>query len=190
MRAVHHCKTCDFRLPYCVRTDRRFCQERCRIWWYGHPGRKRPDFSPGAWGLPEHPGRGQPKTLEAALQALAEARKHAAELDAAARAMQLVDHQLRSKLTELRAEAITCRRELMKELEALQDELDEVRRERAKADDGWELKRLREQVASLTAQIEKLEAEVAELRSTREPASKELSELRTAHEQQAEKHAE
>lgn len=87
MRAVYHCKTCDFRLPYCVRTDRRFCQERCRIWWYGHPGRKRPDFSPGAWGLPEHPGKGQPKTLEAALQALAEARKHAAELDAAARAI-------------------------------------------------------------------------------------------------------
>jgi chromosome segregation ATPase len=190
MRAVYHCKTCDFRLPYCVRTDRRFCQERCRIWWYGHPGRKRPDFSPGAWGLPEHPGKGQPKTLEAALQALAEARKHAAELDATARAMQLVDHQLRSKLAELRAEAITSRRELMKELEALQDELDEVRRERAKADDSGEAKQLREQVAALTAQIEKLEAEAAELRSAREQASKELSELRTAHADLAEQHAE
>ncbi len=190
MRAVYHCKTCDFRLPYCVRTDRRFCQERCRIWWYGHPGRKRPDFSPGAWGLPEPLGRGQPKTLEAALQALAETRRHASELDAAARAMQLVDHQLRSKLAELRAEAIASRRELMKELEALQDELDEVRREQAKTDGSEETKPLREQGAALKAQVEKVEAEAAALRSEREQAGKELSELRTAHEQQAAQHAE
>ena len=188
LRAVYYCKTCDFRLPYCVRTDRRFCQERCQIWWYWHPGRKRPDFSPGGWGLPVHPGKGRPKTLGAALQALAEARKHAAELESAARAMQLVDHQLRSKLIELRAEAITSRRELMKELEALQDELEETRQERAQADDSEEAKQLREQVASLTLRLEESETEAAELRSALERAGEELSGLQRVHEQQAAQH--
>ena len=142
MRAVSYCKTCDFRLPYCVRTDRSFCQERCRVWWYWHPGRKRLDFSPGGWGLPKHPGNEQPKTLAAALLALAEARKHAAGLEAAARAMQLADHHLRSKLAELRADAITSRRELMKELESLQDELDEARERLAHAEEDRKSTRL------------------------------------------------
>ena len=30
------CLTCEFRLPYCVRSDREFCGERCRGWWYLH----------------------------------------------------------------------------------------------------------------------------------------------------------
>ena len=190
MRAVYHCKTCDFRLPYCVRTDRRFCQERCRVWWYWHPGRKRPDFAPGGWGLPEHPGKGQPKTLATALQALSEARKHAAELEAAARAMQLVDHQLRSRLTELRAEAISSRRELMKEIEALNDELEAARQEHTPAEESDHTEELREQVAALTTRLEKSEAEAAELRLELGRAGGELSELRTAHEQQAAQQAE
>lgn len=190
MRAVLHCNTCDFRLPYCVRTDRRFCQERCRVWWYWHPGRKRPDFSPGGWGLPKHPGKGQPKTLAAALQALAEARKHAAALEAAARAMQLVDHHLRSKLTELRAEAITSRRELMKELETLQDELDEARAQLARVEEPQEVKALRDQGTSLTARLKESEGEVAKLRAALEEKEGALSKLRSLHEKQAEQHAE
>ena len=189
MRAVHYCKTCDFRLPhYCVRTDRRFCQERCRIWWYWHPGRKRLDFSPSSWGMPEHPGRGQPKTLAAALLALAQARKHAAELETAARSMQLVDHHLRSKLIELRAEAITSRRELMKEIEALQDELDEARQQRPQTEEDEGTEELREQVAALSASLARAEAEAAELRATLEQTGGELSTLRAAHEQQAAQH--
>ncbi len=191
MRAVSYCQTCNFRLPYCVRTDRRFCQERCRVWWYWHPGRKRLDFSPGGWGLPAHPGKGRPKTFAAALRELAAARQHAAELEAAAKAMQLVDHHLRTKLDELRAEAIQSRRELMKELESLQDELDEARAQLALGEEGrQETTELREQVASLTARLAETEDEAVELRSDLEEKDKELAELHSAQAQTTELHTE
>src|SRR5262245_1983057 len=85
LREVHFCTTCEFRLPYCVRTDRRFCGQQCRLWWYRHPGQKRLDFSPGGGGLPKQPGKGKPKTYADALTALAEARAYAAQLEAVAR---------------------------------------------------------------------------------------------------------
>src|ERR1051325_4132319 len=104
LREVHFCTTCDFRLPYCVRTDREFCSQRCRLWWYRHPGQKRPDFSPKYWGQPTPLRKGQPKTYAAALQALAEAREYAARLEAAAQAQQLEDQQLRAKQSVLNDE--------------------------------------------------------------------------------------
>jgi len=140
--------------------------------------------------MPEHPGRGQPKTLAAALLALAQARKHAAELETAARSMQLVDHHLRSKLIELRAEAITSRRELMKEIEALQDELDEARQQRPQTEEDEGTEELREQVASLSARLAQSEAETAELRSNLEEKEQALSDLHSAQEQTTERHTE
>jgi hypothetical protein len=79
LRDVHFCKTCDFRLPFCVRTDREFCGKRCRVWWYRHPGVKRLDFSPGE-DIPSRRRRGQPKTLAEALMLLALERTRADEL--------------------------------------------------------------------------------------------------------------
>ena len=81
------------------------------------------------------PRRGQPRTLAAALKALTESRKYAADVTAAARTMQLVDHKLRSKLADVRADSITQRRELRKEIERLQDEL-EAMQKRLAAGDG------------------------------------------------------
>lgn len=191
MRAVHYCRTCDFRLPYCVRLERRFCQEQCRVWWYGHPGRKRLDFAPSGWGLPAHPGKGRPKTLAAALRELATARQHAAELEAAAKAMQLADHHLRAKLDELRIEAIQSRRELMKELESLQDELDEARAQLARlGEEQPETTMLREQVASLTDRLAESEDEAKELRSALAEKEKELSAVRSLQEQTSKQHSE
>ena len=85
MREAHFCRTCEFRLPYCVRSDREFCGEQCRGWWYLHPGQKRLDFAPGEARPRRRINCGQPKTLAEALRTLAEVRAHAAQLEAAAR---------------------------------------------------------------------------------------------------------
>jgi hypothetical protein len=103
LRDVHFCKTCDFRLPFCVRTDREFCGKRCRVWWYRHPGVKRLDFSPGE-DIPSRRRRGQPKTLAEALMLLAQERTRADELEAAAKQAQTSEGVLRNQLTTLRDE--------------------------------------------------------------------------------------
>ena len=103
MRDVQFCKTCDFRLPLCVRSDREFCGKRCRVWWYRHPGVKRLDFSPGE-DIPSRRRRGEPKTLSEALLLLAMERARADELEAAAKLAQTSEGILRNQLTTLRDE--------------------------------------------------------------------------------------
>jgi hypothetical protein len=123
--------------------------------------------------------------------ALAEVRQHAAELEDAARTMQLADHHLRAKMDAYRIEAIQSRRELMKELESLQDELDEARAQLAPvAEEQQETTTLREQVESLTARLAESEDEADQLRSEIEEKEKDLSEVRSLHEQTSKQHAE
>lgn len=195
MRAVYHCSTCDFRLPFCVRTDRRFCGQRCRVWWYRHPGQKRPDFSPRHWGQPEPPLKGQPKTLAAALQALADARQYAARLEATVKAQQQEERRLRAKLSAITSEAAASQRKLTTEQDILRDELDKARLRFALAE---------QQVRTATEQAEGLrkekEEQAAWLKEAKEDATKkgtalertesDLAELRKAQAEHAEKHTE
>lgn len=195
MRAVHHCSTCDFRLPYCVRTDRRFCGQRCRVWWYRHPGQKRPDFSPRSWGQPEPPLKGQPKTLAAALQALADARQYAAQLEAAAKAQQHEERRLRAKLNELTDEATAAQKKLSAEQDPLRDELKKARERLTQAE---------QQVRTATEQAEGIqkqkEEQAALLNQAKDDATKkgtaleraesDLAELRQRQAQRDDRHTE
>ena len=142
-------------------------------------------------GFPSILAKEEPKTFAEALRELTAARQHAAELAEAARAMQLTDHHLRAKLDELRVEAIQSRRELMKELESLQDELDEARAQLARVgEEPQETTTLREQLASLTARFAESEDEADELRSALADKEKELSEVRSLQEQTSKQHTE
>lgn len=193
MRDIFYCSTCDFRLPYCVRTDRRFCGQRCRVWGYRHPGRKRPDFSPRYWDQPKRPGQGQPKTLAAALQALADARKYVAQLEAAALEQQSQDRKLRDKLRALTDQAAESRAKVTSEQDGLRDELEKARQQFAQAEQR--VRDLTEQEQGLQKQNEEQRARVqqAQEETTRigaelEQAGRELTELRplkTEHEQHA-----
>ena len=185
MRAVHFCRTCDFRLPYCVRTDRRYCSQRCRLWGYRHPGWKRPDFSPQGWGQPEPPGRGQPKTLAEALHALAEARDYAAQLEAAAKAQQLETRRLRDRLAELRGEAAAARTKLTAGREELQRELEKAQQrlalleEQAK-DATAQAKAHEDQAEALAARVKKSDEASVEQQAALERLTAELTVLRQA----------
>ena len=148
MRDVHFCKTCDFRLPFCVRTDREFCGKRCRVWWYRHPGIKRLDFSPGDE-IPARRKNGQPKTLAEALTLLEAERARAAELEDAAKRAQTQEGVLRNELT------------------ALRDELAEERKKHAET--NVQRRTAERKVAALEEQYESLSNE---LRTGEERASK------------------
>lgn len=183
MRAIFHCSTCDFRLPYCVRTDRRFCGQRCRVWWYRHPGRKRPDFSPLYWDQPKRPGQGQPKTLAAALQALAVARQYAAQLEAAAQEQQREDRKLREKLRTLMDQAAESRAKVTSEQDGLRDDLEKARQQLAQAEQR--VRDLTEQEKSLQKQneeqvhrVQQAQDETTRLRAELDQAGRELAELR------------
>lgn len=175
-----------------MRSDRQFCGQKCRVWWYWHAGQKRYDLSPSGWGLPPQPRKGQPKTFAAALKALAESRRYAAELTAAARKMQLADHVLRSRLAQVRMELVNTRSAFHKELAELQDELEETLERLAQAEqqagaDGTEDGKDEDQ--ALATQLQQAESEAAELRATLEEARKELSAVHAVREQEVAQHA-
>ena len=162
MRDVHFCKTCDFRLPYCVRTDRAFCGTRCRVWWYRHPGIKRLDFSPGDE-IPARQKHGQPKTLAEALALLEAERTRAAELEEAAKRAQTQEGILRNQLAALRDELTEERNQLA----ALRDELAEEQRKHAETD-----LQLRKAENKVDANEERVESLLDELRIAEERTSK------------------
>ena len=130
LREVHFCKTCDFRLPFCVRTDRAFCGTRCRVWWYRHPGHKRLDFSPGDE-IPARQKHGQPKTLAEALVLLEAERTRAAKLEDAAKRAQtqegILRNQLEDEVEDERGRTEDVRYDLTQEIKQLRRELDEQR---------------------------------------------------------------
>ena len=162
LREVHFCKTCDFRLPFCVRTDRAFCGTRCRVWWYRHPGHKRLDFSPGDE-IPARQKHGQPKTLAEALVLLDAERTRAAELEDAAKRAQTQEGILRKQLATLRDELTEER----KQLAALHDELAEEQRKHAETDRQW-----RKAENKVDANEERVESLLDELRIAEERTSK------------------
>lgn len=195
MRAVHHCKTCDFRLPYCVRTDRHFCGQRCRVWWYRHPGQQRLDFSPRSWGQPEQPGQGQPKTLAEAFRALFEARQYAAQLEAAAKAHQLEERRLRAKLSALADETAALQQKETTERDRLRDEQEQARRQlalgeeqvRAAAEQTQGLQKHKEEQSTL---LQQAKDDAAKKDAELERASGDLAELRKLQAQHDEQHTE
>ena len=165
MRAVHHCETCDFRLPYCVRTDRRFCGQRCRVWWYRNPGCKRPDLSPRNWGQPEPPSKAQPKTFAEALHALAETRRYAAELEATAKQRQRVAEERHQRISALRDAATASNLRLRTERDELKDKLDEAQLQLSKCvETDHQLSTLRQTHADLVVK----HAEEVRMRAARE----------------------
>ena len=151
MRAVHFCDVCDFRLPYCVRTDRRFCSSRCRVWSQRHPGIKRLYVWRGGVRLPKPPGKGQPKTFAAALLALAESRKYAAQLEAIAKAQKSAEQKLIAEVAALRDELAQAKNHLATVRgELANTEQRMAQAERSAAD---EIKDLREQVAERAVRL-------------------------------------
>lgn len=195
MRAIHHCETCDFRLPYCVRTDRRFCGHRCRVWWYRNPGCKRPDLSPRSWGQPQPPGKGQPKTFAEALQALAEARRYAAELEAVMKQRERADQQRHAQLSSLRDAATASNIRLRTERDELKDKLDEAQRQLSKQGDHEQastakLRDLHEQMGQLGVRLKRAEASETQAQTKLAETGHQLSMLRQTHAEFAVKHAE
>ena len=184
MRDVHFCKTCDFRLPFCVRTDRAFCGTRCRVWWYRHPGIKRLDFSPGDE-IPARRKNGQPKTLAEALVLLEAERARAGELEDAAKRAQTQEGILRTQLAALRDELTEER----KQLAALRDELADERKKQAETDLLWRRaeERADEMEASynsLADDLEKAEEYTSELKEEIESVRRKAEDVRYDLEQE------
>src|SRR5689334_10754098 len=110
MRETHFCRTCTWKLPYCVRRDRIYCSSACRMWAVRHPGRKRLMRGPSI--PPDVQKRGRPKTRAAALAALGESRRYAARLETAAREREARAGELRVELDKLRASTVSDQQEL------------------------------------------------------------------------------
>ena len=184
MRDVHFCKTCDFRLPFCVRTDRAFCGTRCRVWWYRHPGHKRLDFSPGDE-IPARRKNGQPKTLAEALVLLEAERARAAELEDAAKRAQTQEGVLRNELRALRDELTEERTSLA----TLRDELSNERKKQTETDLLWRraeerADELEASYNSLTDDLEKAEEYTSELEEDIESLRRKAEDVRYDLEQE------
>lgn len=176
MRAVHFCDVCDFRLPYCVRTDRQFCSSRCRVWSQRHPGVKRLYIWRGGVRLPQRPGQGQPKTFAAALLALAESRKYAAQLEATARAQKSAEQKLIAETAARRDELAQAKNSFA----TVQDELvnAEQRLTRANQSTADEVNALREKLAEQESRCKKAEDATAEQLPVIEALTVDRDELR------------
>lgn len=190
MRAVHFCKTCDFRLPYCVRSDRKFCGRQCRGWWNRHPGHKRPDFSPGGGGLPDRPGHAQPRTLAEARAALAETRAYAAELEATARSLQIEDRKLRDTVTALRDALSSSRVKSTEEGEALMAQLEAIKQrfeslEKQELATSSRTKELEEEKLALVEQLKQQDELRGKLESAERTVAQRDDELKQQRQQLA-----
>lgn len=193
MREVHFCATCDFRLPYCVRTDRRFCGQQCRLWWYRHRGIKRTDFPPGGDRYPAPRKKGLPKTFAQALAALAEARSLVARLEATARPQQTLENQLRNHLMEVTHALTETRSQSRQALDALRDELEtekkrsleSAEREQAAAAQSQQL---REQTVGVNERLQQAEGDAAAYKAVIERHEQDLAKLRKERDQHITQH--
>ena len=159
LREAHFCLTCEFRLPYCVRSDREFCGERCRGWWYPTSGSEAAGLR--TWGCSDRAKEaGQPKTLAEALVALAELRVHAERLEADARKRSTQQHKQRNNWSELSLSltkgtgAISTGNGCAQRRSGESEEQLAESEQRAKESGGTE-KELRAQVAELKAELER-----------------------------------
>lgn len=188
MREVHFCETCDFRPPYCVRTDPRFCGHQCRLWEYRHRGIKRLDFPPGGDLDPARRKKGQPKTLAEAMAALASTHAELARLQAAARQQQTLENQLRNHLMEVTHALTESRSQSRKDLDALRDELDAEKKRATESTEreqaaAQQVKELREQADSANAALKQSEETAAAHKTTAKRREQDLNELRKERDQ-------
>lgn len=173
MRETHFCTTCEFRLPYCVRSDRRYCGSRCRVWWNLHPGVKRLDFAPGEARLPRRGRRGKPKTMAEALVALAESRQYAAQLERELQRQQLRVQRQRKGADEATHSATALHAHYQRQKDALRDELDAIRLELSESktkhqESSTTEGELRTAIESLQQQIEQAEESYEQLQKERD----------------------
>lgn len=173
-----------------MRTDRRFCGQQCRLWWYRHRGTKRPDFPPGGDRHRLRLKKGLPKTFAEALAALADARAHAARLESAARQQQTLENQLRNDLFDVKAALIDARSKSRDELDALQDALDAEKkragelaeRERAAAEQVDKLRKTQardaEQAADTIRELTTQREQIVSLRDSLQRQNAELTHSR------------
>ena len=188
MREIHYCNTCDKKLPYCVRFDRKYCTSLCRVWAFRHPGQKRLDYSYGRRRL-KRPGRAQPKTISAALAALAESRKYAAKLEATAQQQHTDGQKLKTELLALREGLADALLGKVADSDAVRDDLAKTKERLAKVEQQKNAKtkqsyrRLR-QTERLITRMKRAEREVAAKRLALERAQAELEAVRRSQEQQ------
>lgn len=186
MRSAHHCLACDRRLPRCVRADRQYCTSRCRVWAFRHPGQKRTDPTRGRVPLPSRLGQGQPKTLAAALVALADTRKYAAKLEATARAQNTEEQKLLTELAKLRDGLVDVQRELAAEREGgtkTKARLGKVEDE--KSAKAKEIYQMRQQIERLLSRLQRTESQARRKDAELDRVWVDLAEARRRNERQA-----
>lgn len=173
MPATHSCTVCERKLPLCVRSDRRFCSSRCRVWAFRHPGQKRPDYRCGRVPLPNRPGQAQPKTLAAAQAALSDARKYAAKLEATARAQSAEERKILAELATLR----TGMSDVQRDLAAAQDDRAHTQERLDRAEENRNAK-IRESYQRLR-QIERMQRRLRRTESELNRKQAELAQVQT-----------
>lgn len=189
MREVHYCNTCDRKLPYLVRLDAKFCESKCRVWAFRHPGEKRLKNSTERKRLTKRPKKAKSKSYAAALAALAESRSYAAKLEAAARDQSVDWHKLQTEISALRDELAEVIREKEAANDAMRDDLAKTKARLARVEQQKNNKikqsyhRLR-QTERLITRLKRAEREVAVKRSSLERAQADLDALRRSQEQQ------
>ena len=192
MPATHSCTVCERKLPLCVRSDRRFCSSRCRVWAFRHPGQKRPDYRCGRVPLPNRPGQAQPKTLAAAQAALSDARKYAAKLEATARAQNAEERKILTELATLR----TGMSDVQRDLAAAQDDrahtqerLDRAEEDRnAKIRESYQrlrqIERMQRRLRRTESELNRKQAELAQVQTEFANARRGQDRRRAEHERQ------
>ncbi len=194
MRVAHSCSVCGKRIPICVRSDRRYCAVRCRVWASRHPGQKRPDYARGRVGLPPEPGRGRPKTFAAARAALEETRRYAAKLDAAARQQHSAEQKLLTELATLREGLAEVKRGLAAERDAARDDLAKLNERLGKVEEQKNRKTKESykrlgRAERLQTRAERAERDAQRSRSDLGRAQADLAEARRTNARQNTEHA-
>ena len=186
------CTVCDREIPFCVRSDRRYCRDSCRVWAHRHPGQKQPDYRWGRVPLPHRPGQGQPKTLAAAKAALSDARKYAAKLEATARAQNTEERKLLTELATLRAGMSDVQRDLAAandDRAHTQERLDRAEEDRnAKIRESYQrlrqIERLQRRLKRTENALDRKQAELAQVREEFASARRGQDRRRAEHERQ------
>lgn len=192
MPGANSCTICDRALPLCVRSDRRYCSPRCRVWAFRHPGQKRPDYRCGRVPLPNRPGQAQPKTLAQAKAALSDARKYAAKLEATARAQNSEERKLLTALATLRAGMSDVQRDLaaaQDDRAHTQERLNRAEEDRnAKIRESYQrlrqIERLQRRLRRTENELHRKQAELSQVQADAATARRGQDRRRAEHERQ------
>jgi myosin heavy subunit len=126
--------------------------------------------------LPRAPGQGQPKTFAAALLALAESRKYAAQLEATAKAQKSAEQKLLAEVAAQRDELAQAKSSLV----TAQDKLvaTEQQLAQAKSSTTDEVNELREQITNLESKLTQADDAAAKQLPAIEELTRDRDELR------------